>query len=403
MAESDVASTMSRVSRPALALASILVAAGCLGAAFFLGTLVADPDEVTAPLPVEAAPPVFADVVAREVASVRTFECSYEASTALAVRPDLPADAERLVVDRVDVAIGDEVGSGAALGVVSGRPLILLGMTVPLARSLEIGDRNADVAKLAKALADAKLLQAGDVGDLFTERIAEGVARLYRANDAIAARAAVPEDPAPSEEEGGDADAPPEPNPPPLGSRVEMSEIVAVPGPLIVTGIPRVGQVLSEGDEPAFALSDGRGEVVGRVDVEVRASLDKGDSIDVRVPGGDAPVQGSVTAISDFREPDDRRPAPGHDLRIALTGRTPSFEDDQALACATTQSTSEDTLAVPTVALRQDGEGRYVLLRESGSDRVARVSVQILAQADGWAAVTGATDLTAGDEVQLIP
>lgn len=83
------------------------------------------------------------------------------------------------VVTRVGVAVGDEVGEGARLLEVSGRPVFVLGGDVPVYRSLRPGMSGADVAQLQDAL--ARLGYAPDRDGVFGEATKVAVAALYEA------------------------------------------------------------------------------------------------------------------------------------------------------------------------------------------------------------------------------
>lgn len=83
------------------------------------------------------------------------------------------------VVTGIGVVVGEEVGEGARLVEVSGRPVFVLGGEVPVYRSLRPGMSGADVAQLQEALARLGFTPDGD--GVFGEATKVAVAAFYEA------------------------------------------------------------------------------------------------------------------------------------------------------------------------------------------------------------------------------
>lgn len=78
----------------------------------------------------------------------------------------------------------------------------------------------------------------------------------------------------------------------------------------------------------------------------------------------------------------------------AAAGRPALVEDMTA---------AEPTLAVPVIAIRQEGAVSYVLVDAGADDPARRVEVRVTAQASGWAALAPTDALTEGDLVSVAP
>lgn len=181
------------------------------------------------------------------------------------------------------------------------------------------------------------------------------------------------------------------------GTFVKLSEFASLPpsdGPPVVRTIAKVGSLL---DSNATFAEIGTGVSFAKV----RASVSEADRITV---GSKARIQaagstaetGVVTAIGEFQSErtTDGRP-PGKDIRISLPKDTRLMPGQ--VASVLFGAESKPSTAVPTLAIRSDSSGEYVLRRTAG-EKPERVPVVVLRNANGWTALD-VKALNVGDEV----
>ncbi|MDJ0336748.1 hypothetical protein [Cryobacterium sp. PH31-O1] len=291
-------------------------------------------------------------------------------STAHPIYAAAPDGASVAVVTKAGVASGATLTNGALVGTVSDRPVFVFSLKIPLFRDIHRSDKGTDVSSLQDALG----VPATAVMDTST---LNAVRHLYNGAELVPP--------------GGAGN----------GTYVRLSEFVSLPSsdePPLVRTIAGVGTLL-DSNTPLATLSIGRGFV------SVRASVSEADHIvqgsEASVQGADgATTKGTVTSIGDFQASGTvaGRP-PGRDIRIDLP------EDDPLASGASVAVlfgvAGELVTAVPTLAIRSDSGGDYVLRRADNST-AERVTVTILRNANGWSAVDSAL-LAVGDDVTVSP
>lgn len=271
----------------------------------------------------------------------------------------------RLVVTEAPYASGEEVANGSPVVVVSGRPVLLLKIDSTPYRNLHLGDSGDDVVALRKAL---ELLghETGDSGT-FNTALSAALESLYADHGFTA----------PSYE----------------GSIFfDLTEFVTfTEGDPVVVDVVGTNSVVVE-DDVLVTLRTGANTVVARADLVDAQAFPVG--AEVSVQGDEGSVEGTVVAVSEFKEASTDLLA-GVDVEVAVS--------DGAMVSAGTPytlSVSGETITgatVPLSALRERA-GEYYVLREDESVR-SEVAVAVVASSEGYAFLASNGDVSVGDLV----
>lgn len=343
------------------------------GLAYYAGTFVRSP---TANLGVtsQAVVPVFTDAQIRTVYSGLNVQASVTQGSQLDVQAPSVSGVDRLIVTKQLLNVGSRVTNGTVIALVSNRPLIALTLSIPLYRDLHDGDTGPDVAAIRRALG---LSPTGSVDSALITRIRA----IYRSLGV---------------------------QPPgwPGEAYIDESEIVAIPissFQATVSSAASVGATVST-NHPVATLTVGPTQVDFRADVSEVSSLKQGDP--VTIVGSDGVTRdGTVTHVGGFVEGSQISGKPatasGYDIVVtpAVVAGQPTLQPGTS-ATVRSKTPQKASLAVPMLAIRQDDNGAYVIVRR-GKKQV-HVSVRVVAQANGWASVV-ASKLAAGDPVQVQP
>lgn len=345
---------------------------GCVAVAavaFLLGTLVRSADATVLDARDQKIP-VYAVVDSRAVTESVRIQGEVIGSDIYTVPAFLPDGASRVVVTATAVAPGNAVENGALIGTVSDRPIFALFLEIPLYRDIQPGKSGSDVLSLQSCLG---VPQTG----VLDWRTLESIRELYRKVDL-----------APP---GGWGN----------GTYVKLSEFVSLPlsaqQPVVRTVAP-AGALLEQG--ASFAeISLGTSFVTVRASVSEAAQIKVDGKASVQVAGG-AVEEGSVSSVGPFQSKatDAGRP-PGNDVRIQLPKDTKLLPGQ--LASVLFGSATQPVPAVPTLAIRSDSGGEFVL-RKGKDGESDRVGVVVVRNANGWTAIESA-DLHTGDEVLVSP
>lgn len=322
---------------------------------------------------------------------------------------------------------GSELAAGTAPVEVNSRPLVALRLPFDLFRDLVPGTEGSDVAAVQTALGELGLFDgaadgrygvrtAAAVRALYTrigstppaasaEASAEAGAATTALAEALEARTsgvgATDETGAPLDSSAMDAavsrardrlasataaaDTP-----------LPAAEVLSLPNSTVhLVSVAEVGTDVSE--VAVLAIRSGEPTVTARVPVSLAEQLAVGATA-VVTAASDAQMTApaTVTAVSEFLPgvSEDGAP-PGYDVTLRL-GES-SFEDAAIVVVAPDAAPPGTTgAAVPLVALREDGEGVYVVTGPGGEDRI---EVTVLATGDGWAVVE--SQLQIGDLVRI--
>ncbi|WP_165069014.1 efflux RND transporter periplasmic adaptor subunit [Marisediminicola senii] len=350
------------VDHPLRALAFVVGVLLVAGAAFFLGTAVRSPDSAILEARDEVVP-VFTQVESRSVTSAVRLQGQVSGAEELSLAVDAPAGASRSVVTTNAAQVGP-LSNGAFLGTVADRPIFVFSVEVPLFRDLQPGAEGSDVSSIQKAL---------------------GVAATGRVDALTVAAVQSLYSTASKEPPGGRSQ--------PYISSSEFRTFPAQLGSLSLLSLSNVGTVLS--DDIPFAVLG-----YGAPYVQVRASVGQASEIK---PDDEVALEGSngvsspstVLSVSQFQAAatEDGRP-PGYDVRIAVD---PASEVEPGETVSVTfGSATEPQMSVPTLAVRSDSGGDFVMKRAEGAS--IRADIDIVRMADGWSAIESEA-LIVGDEV----
>lgn len=366
---SDKHAQLRHLAHPARTWAFIALSTAVAVMAFGLGTLVRSPDSSVLNARNQTLP-VFTAVESRVVTSDVRIQGEVVGSTAIPVFAELPEGASRAVVTSISVESSAMITNATLLGTVSDRPIFVFSLKVPLFRDVRRSDRGSDVSSLQNALG----VPASGVMDVTTLR---AVRDLYARVELVPP--------------GGTGDE----------TFVRLAEFVSLPAsgePVTLRAIASVGTLLDP-STPFAELGVGRSFVAVRASVSEASRIVEGGEAVVQSTGGTS-VIGTVTAIGEFQPngTDDGRP-PGRDVRVDLP-------DDNTLASGAAVTAlfgteAEAETAVPTLAVRSDASGNYVLRRSSGGG-TERARITVIGNADGWTALNS-SDLQVGDEVLVSP
>jgi peptidoglycan hydrolase-like protein with peptidoglycan-binding domain len=396
-----------RIEHPLRAVVAALVLLGSITASFLTGLLVQAPDRG----PGEQAQQtirVTAPVERRVVDSRTAFAGSVVAGSeqALSTIPSgVPA-----VVTRRTVDVGDVVRPGSLVGAVSGRPVFALPAPLALYRDLRTEDEGDDVSSLQRALRETGA--DVEVTGWVDWRTTAAVTELFVDNGFPAPTAAAPEtvEPSPTDPDPSEPASSPTPE-------VQQPHVVRPPGPLIpsasfvalaaaeatVTGALPLGATVTA-EAPLVRVRTSPNTVSFRADAVSAATLTDGQEVSIQADTRQ--LAGTITAVGEFVEASDGK-APGRDVTVvsadpAFAGLSPGLS-----VTVLPEAEHEESLAVPTVALRQDAEGTFVLVPDDGeADAGAeqpeprRVPVTVDYSGNGWTAIAGDV-LPPGSEVIL--
>ena len=372
---------MRRVPRWWLVPAASLVVLTGLGGAYWAGASTTAGSEPAPPL--SAVVPVSATVERRAVAEQVVLSGKVVPGAQATLHASPAAGVDRLVVTDVAKEAGSRVVSGELLAVVSGRPLLLLPSSVPLYRDISPSDSGPDVEALQEVLAGFGYPCA--TTGTFDRATQQALASWYRA---AGFKAPVP---LPQEETGDAASK----NSPDVMFR--WREFVQVPGDSgTVASIAGPGSILAE-DGVVARIRIADDSFVARADVVQAESFVVGTPVTVRA--GSSVLDTAVVQVSGFLEGDQgKNEVPGKDVTVALPPGAQGFAAGQSVTMAAGAAVAE-SLAVPLIAIRQDGGIPYLLIEGNGEPR--RLEVKVTAQVDGWAAIADVDGLVVGDQVKL--
>lgn len=306
---------------------------------------------------------MFATAEMRSVTDAIRIQAQMAGSSRQSIFAEAPDGASLAVVTSTPVRAGASLDRVHLLASVSDRPVFVIQTEVPLFRDLRLNDSGTDVRALQESLG---VIPDGKVG---SDTIV-AISQLYS--------------------KAGFST----PGAPDVHLKLSEFRSIAV-GATTLASIAEVGQVLSEETPLATVAS-------GLPYAEVRATVREADQIDVgavvKVETSNAQeFSGRVEAVSEFREADvEAGQPPGRDIRL-------EFDDGDSPApgapiTAVFGEASAPRLAVPTIAVRSDSAGTYLMMQRD--DRVVRVDAVQLGSSAGWTAIRS-SEIGVGDRVMV--
>lgn len=415
------------------------------------GALVRSPAQQVA----DTAPPpctvITAAVEQRVLADTVILRGQVSAGTTVEATP-APSGVDRVIVTAVRVAPGDEVGPGAVLLEISGRPLLVLPGAVPAYRDLRPGMRGADVEQLQEAMfalghltgppdgdfgpgtkaAVAAFYQeigyeaptTGDPGVLTAANAAvrQAERELLLATEALKRIREAPPDSAPGEpdpvaeaerrlhfarEDLNAAVAARDEVARTTGAMLPLSEVVFVPEfPARVERMTAVvGLDLTAGEQGGPLITVSSGELVVRAHLTPaqRELLAEGMPVEIVSELEGVRAEGEIAGIGELSA-DATTGVRGHALTVMPTGG----EFDERLAGGDVRltveaaTTGEEVLVVPLSAVFTDASGGVVVMRLDADGSQVRTPVAPGVSGDGYVAVDPLDRaLTPGDQVVI--
>jgi hypothetical protein len=348
-----------RLRHPGRIIGLSVVIAILLAAAFVAGQLIQSPDDAALQnvdarvevfaavesrvvsegfqLPAKAVPPTTVDIFVTEASQEASAQAPVatvdDASTPPAAAPaPAVADSERVVLSGTGIQPGTTLTFGTLIGEVSGRPFFAWPQDDPLYRNLVPGDKGADVRAIQETLVALDYYGVGVNGTLDRGTMA-ALQRLYSAAGYSL----------PFVTDGVRG--------------VSWRELVPVANQtgLVVWSAP-VGTVLSAQSAVLHVEVSPSTLMVQATTVELDA-LAVGTEVGIVVAGA-APVISTVQSVGAFTT-DEATGASGYPVTIAMPAGV--IIDPTAPIQIQPWAVPEASLAVPAVAVRQDGQTTYVL------------------------------------------
>lgn len=326
---------------------------------FVAGRLTSPPirdtiEQARAPIPVDA------EVEMRLVDS----RASYVAMVQEPAGIETPVTSTGVVV-RAVLSPGQQISPATLLGVIEGQPSFALPEPLALYRDLNRGDEGDDVLTLQRSLAAAgyAVEPSGVVGS----QTLRAMNSMFR-----------------------DAGFDPLEN-------IPFRQLMPLPSDVTVTEVAAVGTMVSA-DHPLFRAHRGAPNITMMIDSVAAGELAVGQTMSANIGGATADVV--VIGIGSFVEP-TAESAGGRE--VVLQPSDPAIvldPGDQVTVFGPGES--EEVLAVPLVAVRQDNEGTYVLRETTVDGKTAhtRTAVEVLRSGAGWAAIAEG-ELSVGEKVRV--
>ena len=267
--------------------------------------------------------------------------------------------AERAVVTRVAVEPGRTIHPGDLVATISDVPIIAMPDSIPFYRTIKKDDSGSDVLALQQTLTNWGY--APGTGGTWSEQSMKAY-QSFLYNLGVA---------------NGDVES------------IDWKTFMLVPSAgRTVETIAAQGTVL--GENPLLTTRNGSPTIVARATIDVTRDLHVGSTAEAKSAGG-ASGTATVTAISEFNATGD---IPGKDVTFTVPE---GFQaPDGASATLEVKSSGDPTLAVPITALREKNGEEYLRLHNG-----EEVTVTVVRQAEGWAAIKSDHELREGTDVEI--
>lgn len=269
------------------------------------------------------------------------------------------------VVTTVNIEAGDTVTPGTIIATVDSNPVIAtLGSDKPIYRDLHPGDSGYDVEATQEILNQLGYRVA--VTGTFDEAT-EKTAERFFANIGFTS---------------------------PCGEKICFLTGTFLKIPQAQMPVASViGAGTNTAENPVlFSSQSGNKSVQARISVAQKAEFEGQPEATVSGSAGQL-VSTADYSFSEFKEAQGNE-LPGYDLTIDLPQDLENLPDDKTPVTISLNSQAKEYLAVPAVAIRQEGTSTY-LVTEDGS----RVEVEVLAQVQGWAGLADNPAISPGTKV----
>lgn len=271
------------------------------------------------------------------------------------------------VVTTVAVKPGDTVRPGTLVATVDSNPVIAVtGSNKPIYRDVHPGDAGYDIEAIQEIL--NQLGYPLTITGKFDEPTEKAAERLF-ANIGYTS---------------------------PCGEKICFHTGTFLPIP---ADLPPVSTVTTPGTNTAenavlFQTNSGTRNITARIGVAQKTDFDEQPEVTVTGPNGEI-TRTTDYSFSDFKEGTDSL-LPGYDLTVNLPPDLPTIPDNKTIVTLSLNTSTKEYLAVPAVAIRQEGTTTYVLTEDD-----TRINVTVLFQVQGWAGIEETDGLTEGTSVRV--
>ena len=325
---------------------------------------------------------------------------------------------DEAIVTSVPFKAGDRVEAGTVVAEVSSRPIIVAQGDLPAFRTLKVGSRGADVDQLHAFLKDQGMYH-GDLHAKYSVQTGDAVKKLYeqagydpaysdpeavkqfsRLEKTIsrAKRGTLGNDEeVPTQDEYDEAREKATPEVP----AGEILYLKRTPATLTAMNLsvgqtPQEGQLVTSSGKDVLSCTINATELPD-VSQGQRVFLDSsGTSEELKVKRVDVTAEQKTDENSENGEPQPEKPDSAH-----VIVETPAkFSPYTGPARIEVEEGPRDTLTVPSTAVRTDQNGSTYVNVQTPGQEAHRVSVTVVFEADGVAAVE-AKDLHEGDPVEI--
>lgn len=351
----------SRVARPRLILSFILICALVGVTSFIIGKNSSTSQE-EALASAQTTIDVYAPAERRPLGTTAT----YTGSVQVPPSQDIAYSGSGIVTT-VNVEEGDLIRPGDLVATVDSNPVIAVtGSNKPIYRDLTPGDAGYDVEAIQEILNQLGYRVA--ITGRFDENTEKTLESLYK-NIGYTS---------------------------PCGEKVCVltGTFLKIPSDL-----PPVSATTSSGTNTAenpvlFSTNSGNRHIIARISVAQQADFTDQPEITVSGPEGEI-IRTADYSLSEFKEGNDST-LPGYDLTINLPQDLETIPDNKTIVTLTLNEVAKEYLAVPAVAIRQEGTSTYVLTEDG-----ARINVTVLAQVQGWAGIEEVEGIKEGTSVRV--
>lgn len=351
--------TVSRVANPRLIIGFILVCLLIAVTSFIIGKNSSTSQEEALAL-AQTSIPVYAAAERRTLGSTSTHNGNVHSLPS----QDITYTGTGIVTT-VEVEPGDTVTPGTLIATVDSNPIIAVtGSNKPIYRDIHPGDSGYDVEAVQEIL--NQLGYPLTITGTFDENTEKTAQKLF-ANMGYTS---------------------------PCGEKICVltGTFLKIPADL-----PPVAQTTSAGTNTAenpilFTANSGKKQITARIGIADKTDFDEQPEVTVNSIDGEI-TRTTDYSFSDFKEGTDSQ-LPGYDLTIQLPQDLENLPDNKTPVILSLNAQAKEYLAVPAVALRQDGTTVYVLTEDG-----TRIQVEVLAQSQGWAGVAETEGLTEGTKV----
>lgn len=342
-------------------------------------------------------------------------------------------EGQKSVITQINKNPGETIASGQVLLHVSGQAIIVLKLPFPLYRDLTPGTNGEDVKALQTELKRLGYY-SGKISGNYDSNVAASVRKLFQNNGVTAPEANTetkqavteaekalnvaqsetvdPEDPAAATTKKNNIKSLQET----LNQAKEKADTPLLAKQIMtinqenieVLTLPAVGQSIEETNTGITLRQQGI-TITGRLSVTQATTLKSETPVRVEsATNNQISAQGTIVAVSDFKEADDTNTMPGYDYVVTLN-ETPDealLSENKIVIQPLDAGNAKEGLSVPLLAVKEDNKGKYVekvadTKIANQKDKRQRIGIEIEQQQDGYVLLKAQDNLKTGDLVTV--